>query len=78
MLPSIVQVARIGAHTEPNTGPHRRQNDVSALLVIHAHARNKVEAAADARIALLDIIRILDTVDERHRLRRIPTEIDTD
>ncbi len=78
MLPSIVQVARIGAHTKPNTGPHRRQYDVSASLVVHPHARDKVEAVSDARTALVDIIRILDTVAERHRLRRITTEIETD
>ena len=78
MLRSRVQVARIGAHTEPKTGPHRRQYDVSAPLVFHPNARDKVEAVSYARTALVDIIRILDTVAERHRLRRITTEIETD
>src|SRR5215471_3559505 len=74
----VRDITPVYARSQPDAGSHRRQDDMSRLLVIHADSGDEINAPLDSGKALINRIRIGKIVNQRESLRGVGTEIETD
>src|SRR5882724_1372322 len=78
LLARVVEVADVDATAQADAGADRRQDDVVALLIVHAEAADHVDGTLDAGEALEDLAGFADVVDEGEDFRGVGAEIEAD